>query len=155
MAVAALTYALSGLPAQETTTAHAVGLPTLANAWARVNDPVAAGAMARWAVAAAQVCGAEQHEADARIMLGAITARLGDHETGLALVRAGIERAVSWRLRVHRVARCDIDETDGWACSSAAAPKRSTWPPRGPPWPSGPATAAALAPSWPATGWSR
>ena len=28
-------------------------------------------------------------------MLGAITARLGDHETGLALVRAGIERAVA------------------------------------------------------------
>ena len=94
-AVAALTDALSGLPAQETTTAHAVVLSTLANALARVNDPVAAGAMARRAVAAAQVCGAEQHEADARIMLGAITARLGDHETGLALVRAGIERAVA------------------------------------------------------------
>jgi ATP/maltotriose-dependent transcriptional regulator MalT len=93
--LASLTDALSGLPPEETTTAHAVVLSAMANALMRVNDAPAAASMAQRAVTAARISGAEQNEADASITLGVVTAQLGDPEAGLAAGRAGIERALA------------------------------------------------------------
>jgi predicted ATPase/DNA-binding CsgD family transcriptional regulator len=93
--VAALTDALSLLPAEETTIAHAVVLSAMANTLMRVDDATAAASMAQRAVTAAQLSGAEQNEADAQITLGVVTAQLGDLEAGLAAGRAGIDRALA------------------------------------------------------------
>jgi ATP/maltotriose-dependent transcriptional regulator MalT len=93
--LAALIEALSGLPPEETTVAHAVVLSAMANALMRVNDPTASVSMAQRAVTAAQVSGAEQNEAEASITLGVVSAQLGDQEAGLAAGRAGIERALA------------------------------------------------------------
>jgi DNA-binding CsgD family transcriptional regulator len=91
--IATLTEALSWLPPEETTVAHAVVLSALANSLMRTADTTGALAMAKRAVAAAHACGADQQEADAEITLGVVIAALGDHDAGHASARSGIHRA--------------------------------------------------------------
>jgi DNA-binding CsgD family transcriptional regulator len=93
--IAVLTEALGALPAEETTVAHAVVLSSLSNSLMRINEATAGASMAQRAVTAAQISGAEQTEADARITLGVVMAQLGDHEAGLAAGLAGIHRALA------------------------------------------------------------
>ncbi|MDX6203152.1 MAG: hypothetical protein QOJ83_2652 [Frankiales bacterium] len=95
LAITALTDALSGLPPEETTIAHAVVLSAMANALMRVDDATAAASMGQRAVTAARLSGADQYQADAQITLGVVTAQLGDLEAGLAAGRAGIDRALA------------------------------------------------------------
>ncbi|MCU1657380.1 MAG: hypothetical protein JWO57_2036 [Pseudonocardiales bacterium] len=91
--IATLTEALGWLPAEETSVAHALVLAALANAYMRINDSARAIAIGERAVAAAQISGADQQEADAKITLGVVFAGLGDDVAGLAAGRAGIDRA--------------------------------------------------------------
>src|ERR1700724_224676 len=81
------------LPTAPVTKAHAVVLASLANAQLRASDMAAAQTTAERAVVVAAEVGAEAEEADALISQGCARAYIGDTDSGVALMRAGVQLA--------------------------------------------------------------
>jgi ATP/maltotriose-dependent transcriptional regulator MalT len=93
-ATATLEQALTLLPADQVTTAHAIVLAALAASLLRRSDLTTAAKVAERAVRTAQAAGVRQQEADALITLGSARAYLNNEEGGLADLRAGLALAL-------------------------------------------------------------
>ena len=92
-AIAALEEALTLLPADQVTRAHAVVLSSLAMSVWRANDMDATMSLATRAVQAARQVGAVQQEADSSITLGSARGYLSADDAGLDDLRAGLALA--------------------------------------------------------------
>ena len=92
-AIAALEEALTLLPADQVTRAHAVVLSSLAMSVWRANDMDATMSLAARAVQAARQVGAVQQEADSSITLGSARGYLSADDAGLDDLRAGLALA--------------------------------------------------------------
>jgi len=92
-AIAALEEALTLLPADQVTRAHAVVLSSLAMSVWRANDMDATMSLAARAVQAAREVGAVQQEADSSITLGSARGYLSADDAGLDDLRAGLALA--------------------------------------------------------------
>jgi ATP/maltotriose-dependent transcriptional regulator MalT len=93
-ALSVLERAASSLPAQPPTVARAVVLASLARAGAVFSgDYETCKAVSEQALSAAHAVGAREQEANAQIMLGVARCYLGEHEAGIASLRAGRELA--------------------------------------------------------------
>jgi DNA-binding CsgD family transcriptional regulator len=93
-AVAALEQALSLLPPDPATRAHAEVLAALARSLPHVDDMQAAADTARQAVDAARAAGAQDLEAGAAITLGEVSTYLRPSDPGLDFLREGLRLAL-------------------------------------------------------------
>jgi DNA-binding CsgD family transcriptional regulator len=93
-AAATLQQALSLLPEDQVTRAHAVVLASIAGAQLRADDMLNCTETANRAIAAAQAAGAKDAEADAAVTLGSALAYLGRTDAGLDALRAGLRLAL-------------------------------------------------------------
>jgi DNA-binding CsgD family transcriptional regulator/tetratricopeptide (TPR) repeat protein len=91
---ASLTQALSILPADETTRAHAKVLSSLAASLMRKFEMEAGEEAARRALGAARAAGARDVEAEVAITLGSGSSNLGRAEAGVGPLRSGVRLAL-------------------------------------------------------------
>jgi ATP/maltotriose-dependent transcriptional regulator MalT len=94
-AITTLEQALTLLPAEQMTRAHAVILASLAGSLMRTTGLTRATAVAQRAVLAARAVGAAQQEADASVTLGLARCYLSGTGEGLDDLRAGLALALS------------------------------------------------------------
>jgi DNA-binding CsgD family transcriptional regulator len=99
-AVAALEEAMTLLPPERASRAHAIVLCALARAQIHVGDQRAGTDTARQALAAARAAGAKDMEAEAAIVLGAAIGYLDLSDEGVDFVQEGLRIAVSVDARV-------------------------------------------------------
>jgi len=93
-AAASLQLALSLLPADQVTRAHAVVLATMAGTQMRADDMISCAQTAERAIEAARAVGARDAEADASVTLGGALSYLGQTDVGLQSLRAGLRVAL-------------------------------------------------------------
>ena len=93
-AVVTLQRALSLLPPDQVTRAHAVVLAAMAGSQMRADDMMNCAQTAERAIEAARAVGARDAEADASITLGGARSYLGSTDAGLQALRAGLRLAL-------------------------------------------------------------